>query len=323
MELTLISGTAHPVLAQAIAHHMGRELGRTLIRRFADGEIDVQIQENVRRQHVVIVQPTPPPAENWLELFLLTDAAKRASAAEVSVVMPYMGYARQDRKDAPRKPISAARMLRLLAASGADRVCTIDLHAAQIQSAVDGPFDNLYFSTGLLRALGPRDWSRVVLVSPDAGGLARCRAIAKQLDCPVAFIDKRRPRANESEVMNVVGEVKKREAIILDDMVDTAGSLVKASEALLAKGASRVCACCTHAVLSSKAPVRLARAPLHKLIVSDTIPISAEKRARIGRKLIIVSCAPLLGDAILRIHSGESLSVLFPESLEDLAHTSS
>ncbi|MBI2552706.1 ribose-phosphate pyrophosphokinase [Candidatus Uhrbacteria bacterium] len=320
MELTILSGSAHLGLSRAVANHMGRALGETTTTRFADSELDVQIGENVRRRHVVIIQPTPPPAENWLELFLLMDAAVRASAAEITVVMPYMGYARQDRKDAPRKPISAAAMLKLLVASGANRVCTIDLHAAQTQAAISAPFDNLYFSTALLRGLGPRNWKKVVLVSPDAGGIPRCRALAKKLGCPIAFIDKRRERANESEVMHVVGRIRGREAIILDDMVDTAGSLVKAAEALLAKGATAVSACCTHPVLSPKSIRRLAHAPLRTLVVADTIPISAAKRARIVDKLRVVSCAPMLGDAILRIHSGESLAVLFPEAREKPAH---
>lgn len=319
MELTLISGSAHPELAKAIAARMGRPLGKTSCTRFADGELDVQIGENIRRYHVVILQPTPPPAEHWLELFLLADAAKRASATEITVVMPYMGYARQDRKDAPRKPISAARMLKLLTASGVDRVCTIDLHAAQTQSAIDGPFDNLYFSAVLLRALGPRNWSRdVILVSPDAGGMARCRSLAKRLNCPVALIDKRRERANESEVMHVVGAVRGREAVLVDDLVDTAGSLSKAAAALRKAGARAVSACCTHPVLSPRSLTRLARAPIRELVVADTISVADDKRRRIGRKLKVVSCAPMLGEAIMRIHHGESLSVIFEESLADL-----
>lgn len=321
MELTLLSGTAHLGLAQSVARHLGRTLGAT-VKRFADGELNVQIKGNVRRHHVVIVQPTPPPAENWVELFLLCDAARRASAAEITVVMPYMGYARQDRKDAPRKPISAAVMLKLLVESGANRICTIDLHASQTQSAVKIPFDNLYFSVGLLRALGPRDWKRVVLVSPDAGGTTRCHAVAKKLNCPVAFIDKRRERPNESEVMNVVGAIKHREVIMLDDMVDTAGSLVHAAQAILAAGAKSVSACCTHPVLSPKSLTRLRHAPLRELIVADTIAISPEKRRAIGPKLKISTCAPLLAEAIKGIHSGESLSALFEESLEDLAEHS-
>lgn len=319
MDLTIISGSAHLELAQAISKRIGQPLGQASCKRFADGEIDVQIGENVRRHHVVIVQPTPPPERHWFELFLLCDAARRASAAEITVVMPYMGYARQDRKDAPRKPISAAVVLNLLVAAGAQRICTIDLHASQTQAAVNVPFDNLYFSAGLLRALGSRNWRRdVVLVSPDAGGVARCRAIAKVLNSPVAMIDKRRERANESEVMHVVGRVKGREAVLLDDMVDTAGSLVKAAVALRKAGAHHVLACCTHPVLSPKSLSRLARAPIRELVVADTVPISEEKRRRIGRKLKVVSCAAMLGDAIRRIHSGDSLSVIFEESLADL-----
>lgn len=321
MELTLLSGTAHLELAQSVARHLGRTLGAT-VKRFADGEINVQINGNVRRHHVVIVQSTPPPAENWLELFLLCDAARRASAAEITVVMPYMGYARQDRKDAPRKPISAAIMLNLVVASGANRVCTIDLHASQTQSAVNIPFDNLYFSVGLLRALGSRDWKRIVLVSPDAGGIPRCRAVAKKLGCPVAFIDKRRERPNESEVMNVVGTVRGREGIILDDMVDTAGSLDKAAYAILRAGARSVSACCTHPVLSPKSLARLHQAPLRALVVADTIAISPEKRRVIGAKLKIATCAPLLAAAIKGIHFGDSLSALFEESLDDLVQHS-
>ncbi|TAL19904.1 ribose-phosphate pyrophosphokinase [Patescibacteria group bacterium] len=323
MELDIITGTAHPALAKAVAACLGRELSRTVIRRFADGEIDLQIGPNVRRHHAVIIQPTPPPAENWLELILLIDAVRRSSAAEISVVMPYMGYARQDRKDAPRKPISAACLPNLLIRSGANRILTIDVHASQTQGVIDEPFDNLYFTASLLAELGPRDWRRTVLVSPDAGGIARCRALAKKLGCPVAMIDKRRARANESEVMNVVGAVRGREAVVVDDLVDTAGSLVHGAKALLEKGAHKVSACCTHAVLSPKSMSRLADAPLDALVVSDTIAIPPSKRRRIGTKLRVASCAPMLGEAILRIHSGESLSVLFNESLDDLARHSS
>lgn len=230
--------------------------------------------------------------------------------------MPYFGYGRQDRKDKPRKPISAALMANLLVAAGAGRLCTIDLHASQTQGSVREPFDNLYFSAILLEHLRVPDWRRSVLVSPDAGGIPRCRAMAKHLNCPVVFIDKRREKANESEVMRVVGSVQNRHAIILDDMVDTAGSLVHAAQALIDKGAVSVSACCTHPVLSKKSLPRLADARIDQLVVSDTIPISPAKRKRIGPKLKIVSSAPLLGEAIVRINSGESLSGLFEEALE-------
>lgn len=324
MELDIISGSAHPVLAAAVAGHIGRALSPATIKTFADGELDVQILSNVRERHVFIIQPTPPPAEHWLELFLLIDAVKRASAAKITVVMPYMGYARQDRKDAPRKPISAARMLKIIIACGAHRILTIDLHASQTQGVIDEPFDNLYFSAHLLRRLGPKDWQNVVLVSPDAGGVSRTGAIAKRfVSLPVAFIDKRRERANEAEVMNLVGEVAGREAIIIDDMVDTAGSLVKAAEALHDAGATTVSACCTHPVFSERSFERIAAAEvLSALVVSDTIAIPEEKLRRLGSKLKIVSCASLVGEAVLRIASGESLSVLFDESLEDLVHES-
>lgn len=318
MEMILITGRANPELANAIACHIGKRLGGTTIKPFADGELDVRILENVRRRHVVIIQPTPPPAENWLELIFLIDAARRASALEISVLMPYMGYARQDRKDAPRKPISAARMLKLLISSGASRILTIDLHAAQTQGSIDEPFDNFYFSAELLRALNHGNWKQTVLVSPDAGGMGRCRALAHKIGCPVAMIDKRRDRANESEVMNIVGDVRGRDAVLIDDMVDTAGSLVKAAIALQESGAKKVSACCTHAVLSPQSLQRLAEAPIHELVVSDTVPVSQEKCHAIGKKLKIVTCAPMLGRAILRLHDGKSLSVLFGESLKGL-----
>lgn len=325
MDIDIISGTAHPELATAVAMHLGRTLTPTEIKRFADDEIDVQITSNVRERHVFIVQPTPPPAEHWIELFLLIDAVKRASAARITVVMPYMGYARQDRKDKPRKPISAARMPKLLIACGADRLLTIDLHASQTQGAIDEPFDNLYFTAPLLRMLGPRNWRDTVLVSPDAGGVGRTRAIAKRFDnSPVAFIDKRRDRANESEVMHLVGEVEGRDTVLVDDMVDTAGSLVHAAEALRKAGARSVAACCTHPLFSPKSLDRLAATTsLDTLVVSDTTKIPDEKRQRIGSKLRIASCAPMLANAILRIASGESLSVLFDEALDDLAGTAS
>lgn len=320
MELVILSGSAHPVLARDIAQRTDRRLGRVISARFADAEVDLQIGENVRDRHVVIVQPTHPPAEHWIELLLLIDAAKRADASKITVVMPYMGYGRQDRKDKPRKPISAALFPRLLIDTGADRLCTIDLHASQTQGAIRKPFDNLYFSAPLLEALGVRDWRRVVLVSPDTGGIPRCSVLAQKLGCPpIAFIDKRREKANISEVMNVVGNVRGREAILLDDLIDTAGSLVHAAEALLQKGATKVSACCTHPVLSRRSLERLAKAPLERLVVSDTIPVSPRKRERIGPKLKVVSTASLLSEAILRIHSGESLSVLFQEALSRLA----
>lgn len=324
MDLDIISGTAHPELAAAVAVHLGRKLTPTIIKRFADDEIDVQIASNVRERHVFILQPTPPPAEHWIELFLLIDAVKRASAARITVVMPYMGYARQDRKDAPRKPISAARMPKLLIACGADRLLTVDLHASQTQGTIDEPFDNLYFSATLLRTFGARNWRETVLVSPDAGGVGRTRAIAKRFNnSPMAFIDKRRDRANESEVMHLVGEVNGRDTVIVDDMVDTAGSLVHAAEALRAAGARSVAACCTHPLLSAKSIDRLATTTaLDALVVSDTIKIPDKKMRRIGPKLRVTSAAPMLANAIRRIASGESLSVLFDESLEDLVHDS-
>ncbi len=322
MELTILTGRAHPELARAIARGVNRELGGVRIAPFADGELDVQILTNIRQHHVVIVQPTPPPAENWIELLLLIDAARRSSVKEITVVMPYMGYARQDRKDASRKPISAARMLKLLMGSGANRILTIDVHSSQTQGMIDEPFDNLFFSAELLRHVPDVNWRRVVLVSPDAGGVARCRAIAKRLGCPVALIDKRRDRANVSEVMHVVGDVRGRDAILLDDMVDTAGSLVKAADAVLACGARTVSACCTHPVLSPKSVARLRRSRLKTFVVADTIPVSHKKRKGIGRKLHVASCAGMLGEAIVRIHAGESLSQLFDDSLNLVSGTS-
>lgn len=319
MELKLIAGRAHPELAQAVASRLGRELTETTISNFADGETDVEICENVRLSHVVIIQPTPPPDSNWMELFILIDAAIRASAEKVTVVMPYTGYARQDRLGHKRKAITAALVLNLLVKAGANRIVTFDLHSGQGQGMVKLPFDNLYYSAGVIQALAPRDWSKVVLVSPDAGGLERCRSIAKKMECPIAVLDKRREKANESEVLNVVGNVKDADVIILDDMIDTAGTLVHGAEELLKHGAKRVSACCTHPVFSEKAFDNLSKSPFEEIVVANTIPVSEKMREALGPRLKIKNCAGYLGAAIQCIHTGESLSVLEVDALSDLA----
>jgi ribose-phosphate pyrophosphokinase len=310
--ICLIPGTANIPLAEKISKAARIRLGEVTVRRFSDGEIFVQIEENVRGAHAFVLQPTCPPVnDNLMELLILMDALKRASVASITAVVPYYGYARQDRKVAPRTPISAKLVADLLQAAGVTRMVALDLHASQIQGYFDVPFDNLYGLDVITRQVKAQVSKDVVVVSPDAGGVLRARAFAKRIHANLAIIDKRRPKPNESAVMNIIGEVRGCNCVIVDDMVDTAGTLTQSAMALKEAGANQVIAAATHGVLSGPAMERLESSTLEKLIVTDTIPVSDEMKKR-GR-VEVVSCAPLLGEAIKRIHTGDSVSGLFGE----------
>lgn len=308
----VLSGSANRPLAQKICEKLGKPLGNAEVRRFSDGEVFVEIKENVRGRDVYVIQSTCRPANDTLmELLIMIDALKRASAKEITAVVPYYGYARQDRKVAPRTPISAKLVADLFVAAGATRVVSMDLHAGQIQGFFDIPFDNLFASPVILDYVkqemsGTKD---LVLVSPDAGGVERVRAFAKRLDCTVAMIDKRRTGPNVAKAMNVIGDVKGKTAIILDDMIDTAGTLTEAVNAVIGQGATQVFAAATHGVLSGPAIERLENSPIQKVIVTDTIPLSDEARA--CKKIVQLSVADLLAEAIYRIHNYDSVSSLF------------
>jgi len=311
--ICLFSGSANLALSKAISKRASIQLGEITLKRFSDGEIFVQIEENVRGSHAVVIQPTCPPVnDNLMELLILIDALKRASVASITAVVPYYGYARQDRKVMPRTPISAKLVADMIQTAGVDRIVALDLHAGQIQGFFDVPFDNLYGSDVLCNFIRGRVGTEVVVVSPDAGGVERARAYAKRLHASLAIIDKRRPKANQSDVMHIIGEVKGCDCVIVDDMVDTAGTLTSSAAALLEAGANRVYAAATHGVLSGPAIERLEKSALEELIVTDTIPVSPDKCER-GR-IKVVSCAALLGEAIKRIHTGDSVSGLFAES---------
>jgi len=308
--LQLFAGNANPALAQEIAVHLGTHVGDAAIRQFADGEIHLQIQENVRGADVFIIQPTCTPVDRHLmELLLMIDALKRASAERITAVLPYYGYARQDRKDKPRVPISARLVAAVLETAGADRVLSLDLHAAQIQGFFDIPVDHLFATPVLIehfKGLNVPEWT---VVSPDAGGVERARAFAKRLNAPLAIIDKRREEANVAEVMNVVGEVDGRNCLIVDDLIDTGGTLVKGAEALMAKGAVSVSACATHAVLSGSSVSRIEASCLQEVVFTNSIPLSEE--ARKSCRIKSLSVAKLLAEAIRSIHDETSVSVLF------------
>jgi ribose-phosphate pyrophosphokinase len=306
--LLLLAGTANRPLAEEIAAKLGRSLGATTIKRFSDGEIFVRIRENVRGGDVYIVQPTPPPAETIMELLLLIDAARRASAERITVVMPYYGYARQDRKDQPRVAIGAKLLANLIEAAGADRVLGMDFHAHQLQGFFDVPVDHLYAApvlTSYFEALGLKD---LVVVAPDVGAAKMARGYARRLDAAFAIIDKRRPAANVAEVVTVVGEVKGRPCLIVDDLIDTAGTIVSVVQALKERGATNVFAAATHPLLSGPAVERLRSAPLDELVVTNTLHVADEKRFT---NLKVLSIAGLLARAILYTHSHESVSQLF------------
>ncbi|MFZ8832083.1 MAG: ribose-phosphate pyrophosphokinase [Thermodesulfobacteriaceae bacterium] len=309
--MKLISGTANPELAQKISEYLAIPLVQTKITRFSDGEIFVEINENVRGADVFIIQPTCPPVnENLVELLIMIDAARRASARRITAVIPYYGYARQDRKTAPRTPITAKLVANVIVVAGARRVLTMDLHAGQIQGFFDIPVDHLYAMPVFLEYLKNKfRGEEIVIVSPDAGGVERAREYAKRLNATMAIVDKRRPKPNESEVMNIIGDVKDKIAVIIDDMIDTAGTICKAASAIMERGAKEVYAVATHPVLSGPAVERLAQSPIKEVIVSDTIPLREE--AKRLDKIKVLSVSKLLGEAIRRIHTDDSISSLF------------
>ena len=315
-EWVLLSGSSHPALAQKISEQLKRPLGAVDIRRFSDGEIFVEIKENVRGRSVYLIQSTCAPVnDSLMELLIMMDALKRASAKEINVITPYYGYSRQDRKVSPRTPISAKLTADLLTVAGATRVVSVDLHAGQIQGFFNIPFDNLFampvLNEYLLKNLAQQNIKpeEVVIVSPDAGGMMRARSLAKRLNASVALIDKRRTGPNVAMAMNVVGDVSGKVAIILDDMIDTAGTLTEAANAVLKSGATRVIAIATHGVLSGPAIERIEKSNMEKVVITDSIPLSAAAQA--CKKIEQVSIAPLLGEAIHRIHNYDSVSSLF------------
>jgi ribose-phosphate pyrophosphokinase len=309
----LFSGNANPALSREIAAHLGIELGKAQVGRFSDGEVTVEIQQNVRARDVFVVQSTCNPTnENLVELLIMVDALKRASARRITAVMPYFGYARQDRRPrSTRVPISAKVVANLLETVGVERVLTMDLHADQIQGFFDIPVDNIYASPVLLSDLKNKNYPELVVVSPDVGGVVRARALAKQLGCDLAIIDKRRPKANVSEVMHVIGEIEGRNCVIMDDMIDTAGTLVKAAEVLKERGAGKVYAYCTHAVFSGPAIERISGSQLDEVVISNTIPLTDAARA--CGKIRQLSVAFLFAETIRRISDGESVTSLFAE----------
>ena len=308
--LTVFTGSAHPVLAREICSVLGIPLGRTECRRFADGEAYCQILENVRGADVFVIQPTCPPADaNLMELLVMLDAFKRSSAARITAVLPYYGYARQDRKDKPRVPISAKLVADLLTAAGADRILAMDLHAPAIQGFFNIPVDHLFAAPVMIDHVAALNLKNLVIVSPDAGGVERARAYAKRLDASLAIIDKRRGEGNEPKVMHVIGEVDGRTCLIVDDIVDTAGTLAGTVQALARKGAKSIYGCFTHAVLSGPAVERIRASEMVQTVVTNTIPIDETKR-RAGR-ITVLSVAGLLGEAIKRIHTNSSVSSLF------------
>ena len=309
---TIFSGNAHPGLARDIAFHLNIPLGRINVGRFSDGEINVEIMENVRGREVFLVQPTCPPVnENLMELLLMADACQRASAARVTAVIPYFGYGRQDRRRrAARVPISAKLVANLIATSGIERVLTVDVHADQIQGFFDIPVDNVYGSPVLLGDAWKQKYPDMVVVSPDVGGVERARALAKRLDdAGLAIIDKRRPQPNMAEVMNVIGEVGNKTCVLVDDMVDTAGTLCQAASVLKQRGAVRVVAYITHPVLSGPAVERIDKSELDEIVVTDTIPLS--KAAKACSRIRQLSVAELLAETLRRMNDAESVSSLY------------
>ena len=309
-ELKIFSGRAHPALAREICEYLGIDLGQITLFNFSDGENYCQIDENVRGADVFVVQPTSSPVnDHVMELLILLDAFRRASASRITAVMPYFGYARQDKKDKPRVPIAAKLMADLLTASGADRILAMDLHTLQIQGFFNIPVDHLFAAPVLLDAIREMGLDDLVIVSPDIGGVARARAIGKRLGASLAIIDKRRGGPNETEVLNVVGEVEGRNVLILDDIIDTAGTLIQAEEALRNQGAARTFAAAVHPVFSGPARERIEASKLETLFVTNTIPLDGSMKD--CRKIRALSVAPLLGEAIQRIHQGASVSSLF------------
>jgi ribose-phosphate pyrophosphokinase len=309
-DLKIFSGSAHPQLTKDIADFLGIPLGQARLRRFPDTEVSFQIDENIRGADVFIVQPTSSPVDQHLiELLVMIDAFRRSSAARITAVIPYYGYARQDRKDKPRVPISAKLVANLISAAGANRVLTMDLHKAQIQGFFDIPVDHLFAAPVIIECCSRLQYPNLTIVSPDAGGAERARAYAKRLDAELAIIDKRRTEDGTAEVMNVVGDVEGRTCILQDDLIDTAGTIQKAAAALKQAGAERVFACAVHGVLSGPAIERIEKSPLEQLIVTNSIPLRGD--AQQCKKIVVLSVARLLGQAIRNIHEETSVSSLF------------
>lgn len=303
----LFSGTANREFAEKVSQYLNMSIGGASIQKFSDGEVSVQIQESVRGQDVFIVQPTCAPTNDHLmELLIMVDALKRSSARSISAVMPYFGYARQDRKAAPRVPISAKLVADMLETAGIDRVITIDLHAAQIQGFFNIPVDNLYGSVLFVDYLKAKNLPNPIIASPDIGGVARARSYANKLGYDLVIVDKRREKANVAEVMNIIGEVDGKDVILVDDMVDTAGTLVKAAEVLKQRGATSVMACCTHGVLSGPAYDRINEGTLDELVITDTIPMKNS-----NSKITVLSAAKIIGETIRRITNNESVNSIF------------
>ena len=310
--MAVFTGNANPVLAQEIARHLMQPLGRAMVGRFSDGEIQVEIMENVRGKDVYLVQSTCPPTnEHLMELLVMADACRRASAGRITAVIPYLGYARQDRRQrAMRVPITAKLVADMIGCAGVNRVLTVDLHADQIQGFFDVPVDNVYASPVLLGEVWKQKYDNMIVVSPDVGGVVRARALARRLDnADLAIIDKRRQRANESQVMNIIGDVRGRSCILVDDLVDTAGTLCQAAQALKDEGAERVIAYITHPVLSGKAVERIENSALDQLVVTDTIPLG--EAARKCKRIRVLSVAELLAETMRRIRDEESVSSLY------------
>ncbi len=308
--IKILSGNSNIPLAEKICTGLNIPLGRAHVKKFSDGEIQVEIEENVRGMDVFVVQSTCTPVNSYLmELLIMMDAIKRASAERITAVLPYYGYARQDRKVAPRVPITAKLVADIITTAGANRLLTIDLHAGQIQGFFNIPVDHLYAAPVMMDFIKQEYVNDLVIVSPDAGGVERARAFGKRLGASLAIIDKRRSQPNESTVMNIIGDIKGKTALLLDDMVDTAGTLTQAADALVKAGAKKVAACCTHAVLSGHALEKINQSALEKMVVSDTIPIKPE--AQSCKKIVVLSIASLLGEAIKRIHNNDSVSSLF------------
>lgn len=304
--LAIFSGTSNPALARAIAEEYGTNLGEVTIKKFSDGELYVKYEQSIRGEDIFVIQSTPPSGDNIIELLLLLDAAKRASVKRVTAVIPYFGYARQDRKDQPRVSIASKLMANLLVQAGADRILTMDLHAAQIQGFFDIPLDHLYASRAFIDHFTSNPIDNLVVVAPDVGSLKMSRAYSKKLGASLAFIDKRRPKANESEIMNLIGEVEGKNVLIVDDLIDTAGTLTNAATALKERGALNIIAICTHPILSGPAYQRIEDSPIDELLVTDTVQLRQP-----SKKIKVLSIANIFAEAIQRIHTNDTISALF------------
>lgn len=304
--LAIFSGRSNPALSRAIAESYGASLGDVTIKEFSDGELYVKFEQSIRGEDIFIVQSTPPPGDNIMELLLMLDAAKRASVKRVTAVIPYFGYARQDRKDQPRVSIGSKLMANLLVKAGADRILTMDLHAAQIQGFFDIPLDHLYASRAFIEHFKSNPIENLVVVAPDVGSLKTSRAYSKKLGTSLAFVDKRRPKANESEIMNIIGDVEGKNVLIVDDLIDTAGTLTNAATAMKERGALNITAICTHPILSGPAYQRIEDSPIDEVLVTDTVTLRQP-----SHKIKVLSVADIFAKAIQRIHTNDTISALF------------